>query len=190
MARNRRYTVEYRRKREGKTDYKKRLKYLDSGKIRFVVRRSLRYIILQFVRYGVKGDEVLVGVNSSELKKFGWNYSFSNIPSAYLSGLLIGKRAIEKGIKEAIFDNGLCSIVKKSVLFSCLKGVLDAGVNIPCDREMLPDENVVSGKVIADYVVLLKDETRYKKQFSDYLKRNLNPSDIVKDFNIVKGKIK
>ena len=41
----------YRRKREGKTDYRKRLRLLLSGKPRLVIRRSLRDISAQVIEY-------------------------------------------------------------------------------------------------------------------------------------------
>lgn len=189
MARNKKYTVRHRRRREGKTNYKQRLKYLDSGKVRFVIRKSSRYLVLQFIKYDIKGDQVLISVNSSALKKLGWNYSCKNIPASYLAGLLVGKRALEKGIKEGVLDIGLYRSIKGGVLYAALKGVIDAGVNIPCDKKVLPED--VSGKAIADYgEKLSKDEVNYKKQFSGYLKENISPSNIVKDFEVIKGKIK
>ena len=39
--------LSYKRKREGKTDYRKRLKLLKSDKLRFVVRKSLNNILTQ-----------------------------------------------------------------------------------------------------------------------------------------------
>ena len=41
------YTVLYRRKREGKTDYKKRMKLLLGKKPRIVLRKSLKHFSLQ-----------------------------------------------------------------------------------------------------------------------------------------------
>lgn len=191
MARSRNYTVLYRRKRKGRTDYNKRLRYLDSWKTRFVVRRSSICLTLQFIKYDSKGDHVLVGINSIVLKELGWRYSYNNIPAGYLSGFLIGKRALEKGIKEAVLDIGLYNSVKGGVLYAALKGAIDAGVIIPCSKDVLPGEDVVSGKRISGYAEkLLKNDLAYKKQFSGYLKRNLIPSDIIKNFEVVKGKIK
>ena len=81
--------------------------------------------------------------------------------------------------------------VRGGILYSVLKGVLDKGIMIPVNLEVLPSEEVVSGKNIADYAEkLLKNDSAYKKQFSDYLKRNLNPSNIVKDFEAVRNKIR
>ena len=85
--------VNYRRKREGKTNYKKRLKLLLSKKPRLVIRRSLNNISLQIIEYQTNGDKIIVGTNSSELKKMGWTANTGNIPAAYLTGLLLAKKA-------------------------------------------------------------------------------------------------
>ena len=53
------YAVQYRRKRLGKTDYKTRIKLLQSGEMRLVIRRSLKHIWLQVVEFHPAGDRVL-----------------------------------------------------------------------------------------------------------------------------------
>ena len=60
MAHGAKYRVPFRRRREGKTDYRKRLKLLLSRKPRLVVRKSLNNIIAQIVEYDEKGDRVVV----------------------------------------------------------------------------------------------------------------------------------
>ena len=45
MATGPRYAVKFRRRREGKTDYKKRLNLLKSELPRFIVRISNKYIL-------------------------------------------------------------------------------------------------------------------------------------------------
>jgi large subunit ribosomal protein L18 len=49
MGHGPRYRVPWRRRREGKTNYYKRLKLIRSGKPRLVVRRTNKYIIAQIV---------------------------------------------------------------------------------------------------------------------------------------------
>ena len=63
----------FKRKRLGKTDYRKRLKLLLANKSRLVVRKSLKSILAQIVEYGEKGDKIVVSAHSSELKKYGYN---------------------------------------------------------------------------------------------------------------------
>ena len=51
MATRKLYTVKYRRQREGKTNYDKRLKLLLSGKPRLIIRPSLKGITIQVEEY-------------------------------------------------------------------------------------------------------------------------------------------
>src|SRR3989338_7784990 len=111
------YTVQFRRKREGTTNYRKRLKILISNKPRLVVRKSLNNIQAAIVEYNKKGDVVKLSCHSSNLKKFGWVYGTGNLPSAYLVGFLIGKRASGK-FDSVIFDIGLNKSVKGSRIYA------------------------------------------------------------------------
>ena len=86
------YAVKFRRRRQGLTNYKKRLALVKSKLPRFVVRITNRYIITQIVTYQENGDKVHLTVNSKSLKSFGWKGSCKNLPSAYLTGYLIGKK--------------------------------------------------------------------------------------------------
>ncbi len=187
MARNNRFTVQYRRKREGKTNYKKRLKILKANKPRLVIRKSLKNIIIQVVEYHPEGDKVMTSVISKELEKYNWSLNKSNLPSAYLTGLLLGKKAIKNKINDVVVDFGLNESIKGSKLYAVLKGVLDSGLKIPVSEEILPSEDRITGKHIADYNTLLKDDA--KKQFSGYIKNNINVGDITKLFEEAKNKI-
>jgi len=141
-----RYHVKPRRHRERKTDYHLRLKLLRSKKPRIVVRKSLKMIRVQFVEYTPQGDKILASALSSELvKHYGWKYSLSTTPAAYLTGFLAGKRAKAKGIDQGVLDIGLYHPTKGSTLFASLKGIIDAGVECPHDGEMLPKEERLMG---------------------------------------------
>ena len=184
------FTVPFRREREGKTHYKKRMKILLSSKHRFVVRKSLKNLHVSIVEYSSSGDKVVVTVNSNLLSKFGWKGDTGNMPSAYLTGMIAGKKAIEKGVKEAVLDIGLNKSVKGSRLYAALAGAVESGLKIPLDSTILPTKDRISGEHISKYAQSIKnDKSRYDKQFSSYIKRGLVPEDIVKHFNEVKGKI-
>ncbi len=142
------YRMKFKRAREGKTNYRKRLKLLSSRKPRLVVRKSLKYIRAQIIEFDKKGDKTIASAFSKELKKFGWKHSFKNLPASYLTGLLIGKRAIEKGIKEAILDMGLHPSTKGSKIYACVKGALDAGLKVPVNEKVLPSEERIKGEHI------------------------------------------
>ncbi|MEK6899538.1 MAG: 50S ribosomal protein L18 [Nanoarchaeota archaeon] len=144
MATQKPRTVLYRRKRELKTRYSKRLKLLLSGKKRVVVRLTNTRVIAQLVEFTPKGDKVLLGVDSSALKQFGWTYSAKSIPAAYLTGLSLGVKAKEKKInEEVVLDTGLRSPLHKGRTYAFLKGAVDAGLKVP-------HENKTSSLMIRD----------------------------------------
>src|SRR3989338_5422422 len=181
------FTVPFRRKREGRTYYKKRIKIIMSGKYRFVVRKSLRNLYASIVEYTPKGDKVIISVSSKSLNKLGWKGETGNLPSAYLTGLLAGKKSLEKGVKEAVLDIGFNNSVKGSRLYAALAGALDSGLKIPADIEVLPTKERISGSHISAYAQSIKsDKSKYESQFSGYLKKGLAPEDFVKHFNDVK----
>lgn len=190
MINSKTFALPFRRKREGRTYYKKRLKIIISSKCRFVVRKSLRNIHASIVKYSPEGDKVLVTVSSSSLGKLGWKGGTGNLPSAYLTGFLAGKKSAEKGIKEAVLDMGFSNSVKGSRIYAVLAGALDSGLEIPFNPEILPPKERISGTHIAKYALSLKpNKAKYEIQFSDYLKKGLMPEDFVKHFTETKGKI-
>src|SRR3989338_1164609 len=190
MRENNVFNVPFIRKRQGRTYYRKRLRMLMSNKSRFVVRSSLKNFQASVIEYSAKGDKVLFTVDSKALAKLCWKGDNGNIPSAYLIGALAGKKALEKGIKEAVLDLGFHNSTNGSRRYAALAGAVDAGLSIPFNPEVLPSKDRISGEHIAKYAQHLeKNEQTYKRQFSNYLKKGLNPADIVKHFNEIKVKI-
>ena len=190
MRENNVFNVPFRRKRQGRTYYRKRLKILMSNKSRFVVRRSLKNFQASVIEYSAKGDKVLLTIDSKALVKLGWKGDNGNLPSAYLIGALAGKKALEKGIKDAVLDLGFNNSTKGSRLYAALAGAVDAGLKIPFNPEVLPSKDRISGEHIAKYAQQLEsNEPMYKRQFSNYIKKGINPADIVKHFNEIKVKI-
>ncbi|HEX59969.1 MAG TPA: 50S ribosomal protein L18, partial [Methanomicrobia archaeon] len=120
MARGPTYRVPFRRRREGKTNYRKRLKLLLSGKPRVVVRKSNRYIRVHLVVPDAKGDRTLVSAISSELKKYGYDGYTGNTPAAYHTGLLFGVRALNAGYAEGVLDIGLHTPSRGAKVFAAL----------------------------------------------------------------------
>lgn len=150
MATGPRYRVAFRRRREGKTDYRQRQRLLRSRLPRAAVRMSAKNTYIQFIAYDETGDRVLAAANSRELTKLGWTASTGNLPAAYLTGYLAGLRAVKDGVEEAVLDIGLKTPVKGGNLFAALKGMLDAGVDIPHGEEVIPAEDRLAGKHISD----------------------------------------
>ncbi|MFH0862294.1 MAG: 50S ribosomal protein L18 [Candidatus Altiarchaeota archaeon] len=151
MATGATFAVGYRRKRQQKTDYHRRLNLLKSEKTRFVVRPSNKSILTQLVDYHEDGDMVRVTVSSKTLGKLGWNHNLANTPAAYLTGLLCGVKGKSKGVKTAILDTGLFPQIKCSNIYAALKGLKDAGIESPADDSIFPSQERICGKVIASY---------------------------------------
>ncbi len=190
MARGSRYCVQFRRRREGKTDYEARKALVLSGKPRLVVRGTLKNVVAQIIVAKPYGDEVLVSAYSGELKNYGWQAPRGNLPAAYLTGLICGLKAKAKGLKEAILDIGLNSPSKFARVFAVLKGVLDAGIQIPHSEEKLPDEKRIKGEHIAQYAEsLVSNPEEYQSKFSKYLQQKIPPENLPKHFAKVKTEI-
>lgn len=178
------------RRREKKTDYYQRLRLLKSGKLRLVVRKSLRNMLVQIVKYEPDGDKTILTIMTKHLRKFGWKGG-NNVSSAYLTGLLVGFEALKRGIREAILDIGLQRSTKGNKIYALVKGCNDAGFKVPVGEKVLPSDERIKGKHIEEYAKILKETNPegYKKQFSGYLKNGLKPEEFTKHFEEVKNKI-
>ncbi len=160
------YSVEFRRKREQKTNYSKRLAILKSEKNRFVLRISNKLVRAQIIEYKKDGDITIISITSNDLKKLGWKYSLKNTPAIYLTSLLLCSSAKKKGIKEVVFDIGR-NVKSGNKMFAGLKAIVDSGLDVPYSEEAFPSEERIKGEEI-----------------SKYLKNN-----ITKDFDELKQKI-
>ena len=138
-------SVKYARKRKKQTDYRKRLKLIKKGTERLVIRKTSNQIIVQFVKFLEKGDVTASMASSAGLRKKGWSLGTKNIPAAYLTGLMAGKIAREKGITEAVLDTGTSKPESKGRVYAAMKGVIDAGVSMNAPESIFPSEERISG---------------------------------------------
>ena len=51
-----------------------------------------------------------------------------------------------KDIKEGVLDIGLLTHVPKSRIYAFVKGLKDAGFDIPCNDDVLPTEDLINKK--------------------------------------------
>jgi large subunit ribosomal protein L18 len=188
MARGPSYRVPFRRRREGKTDYKARRALLASRQPRAVVRTSLKHTTVQIIDATLTGDMIVTATNSKQLRAYGWQGACGNLSAAYLTGLLCGSMAIKKKTTQAIPDIGMHQPTEGARIFASLKGLMDAGVDIPVDQKKFPDEARLKGKHISDYAKTLASSNTelYEKTFSGYLKRSLKPENLEEHFETVK----
>ncbi len=134
------------RKKQGKTDYAARINLLKSKFPRLVVRKSNRFIIAHIVESKEAQDKTTCYVNSKELSKEGWIFSFKNVPAAYLTGIILAEKAKKKGIKEAILDISRYTSSKASKLYAVVKGARDNGLKINCDEKVFPSKGRLYGE--------------------------------------------
>ena len=153
----------FRRRKAGLTDYHRRLKLLRGNKARAVVRISNTRITCQIVNWAVNGDQVMATVTGSDLtKKHGWPEGFSqkSVPACYLTGYALGKASLALGCEEAVLDIGLAGSSPGGRVFSALKGMVDAGLNVPHGEEVLPDEDRINGAHIDDKISAAVESTK------------------------------
>lgn len=190
MAKGPRYNLPFRRRREGRTNYGKRRKLVTSGIARFVIRPTNKHLGAQVIQAKPEGDFVLASAHSSELKEFGWKAPCGNMPAAYLTGLLAGRRAKANGVSKAILDIGLHTRGPGSRMFAAAKGALDAGLDIPHEEKVLPKAERIKGQHVGNYSKELASEAEvHKKRFSSYLKQKLKPEDLPDHVAQVEAKI-
>jgi len=150
------------RKRERKTDYKARKGFLKSGLPRIVIRKTNRYLIVQYVESSEARDKVIVGTSSQELLKHGWAKekagSLKSVPAAYLTGKLLGSKIKDKG--KVILDIGLNRSVAGSRIYAVLKGLVDGGADIAYDEKVFPSEDRISGKHLKEDVQKMIGEVK------------------------------
>jgi large subunit ribosomal protein L18 len=174
-----RYRMPHMRRLDRKTDYSKRLKLVKSGLHRATVRKSLQNITVQIIRFEESGDKVTASASSKQLQAYGWKAPNGNVPAAYLTGLLAGLRAKQAGVNEAVLDMGLKRSTNGSRVYATLIGMLDAGLKIPHEPKILPDEKRISGAHIAAYAA----------QGGNFSKYGISPAELPKHFAEVKAKI-
>jgi len=105
-----RYQVQYRRRREGRTDYyaRKRLVVQDKNKYntpkyRMIVRFTNKDIICQIAYAKIEGDYIICAAYAHELPRYGVKVGLTNYAAAYCTGLLLARRVLKKFKLDTIY---------------------------------------------------------------------------------------
>lgn len=136
---------------------------LRGGIPRAVVRVSNTQVTCQVVEYSPGGDKILAEVKTSSLtENHGWpiDASRKSIPASYLTGFAVGKKAIAAGCETAILDIGLAASTKGNRAYAALKGMIDAGLEIPHGEDVLPSEDRIMGSHIDDSLASSVESTK------------------------------
>ena len=182
------YVRTLRRIREDKTNYRKRSAILIGRHLFVTIKVSDQNVTAQVLKPTATGDLVIASAHSRELAKQGWKGAFNNLPACYLTGMLLGKKAVEKELNTAVLYIGKNHFTSR--VGACAKGIVDAGVSMPVSGESLPDGERISGYHIAEYSRILKeDPEKYNSRFSAILRNGLKPEDYPTHFEEIKSKI-
>jgi len=98
-----RFQVKYRRRREGKTDYRARLRLVtqdknkyNTPKYRLIVRYTNKDIICQIAYATIAGDVTVCSAYAHELPSYGLKVGLNNYAAGYCVGLLVARRCLAK----------------------------------------------------------------------------------------------
>ena len=138
------YSKILRRLREEKTNYRKRGTMLMGKRDFITVNITNENTQVQVLKPGMTGDKVIASAHSRYLLEKGWKGSRKSIPAAYLTGYLAGKKALGQGAKDAILYTGTRRYTQR--MAAALKGVIDAGVEVPADKETFPADERINGE--------------------------------------------
>lgn len=140
-----RFQVQKRRRREGKTDYQARRKMVrqdknkyNNKKYRLIVRFTGRKVICQVAYATIAGDKIVAQAISTELSKFGIPVGHKNYAAAYATGLLIARRTLKKfGLDETFkgkeeIDGDEYHVEDEETDQRPLKCILDVGIRRTC----------------------------------------------------------
>ncbi len=119
---------------------------------------------VQVSKPGMTGDKVIASAHSRYLLEKGWKGSRKSVPAAYLTGYLAGKKAIGKGVNDAILYTGTRKYTQR--VAAALKGVVDAGVKVPADLETFPPNDRING----DHLTVKNDISKIKSAIDNEVK--------------------
>jgi len=99
---------------------------------------------VQILKPEITGDKVIASAHSRYLVAKGWKGSRKSIPASYLTGYLAGKKALTKGATNAILYTGTRRYTDR--VAAALKGIIDAGLEIPADPKTFPVDERINGE--------------------------------------------
>ncbi|CAM8887336.1 hypothetical protein QQ045_025742 [Rhodiola kirilowii] len=109
-----RFQVKFRRRRDGKTDYRARIRLINQDKnkyntpkYRFVVRFTNKDIIAQIISASIAGDLVLASAYAHELPRYGLEVGLTNYAASYCTGLLLSRRVLQKLELDAEYEGNV-----------------------------------------------------------------------------------
>ena len=158
------YSKQLRRIRSEKTNYNKRKIMLMSKRDFIAINVTNENTQVQILKPHITGDQVIASAHSRFLLKDGWKGSRKNIPAAYLTGYFAGKKALSKGVDNAIVYSGTRKYTQR--MAAGVKGVIDAGIKVPANEETFPSEERING----DHLKIKNDIATVKTKIDSEVK--------------------
>jgi large subunit ribosomal protein L18 len=158
------YSKILRRLREEKTNYKKRGTMLMGKRDFITVNITNENTQVQILKPGMTGDKVIASAHSRYLLEKGWKGSRKSVPAAYLTGYLAGKKALGQGAKDAILYTGTRKYTQR--MAAALKGIIDAGVQVPASKETFPSDDRING----EHLTVKNDISKMKSTIDSEIK--------------------
>ncbi len=158
------YSKILRRLREEKTNYKKRGTMLMGKRDFITVNITNENTQVQILKPNMTGDMVVSSAHSRYLLEKGWKGSRKSVPAAYLTGYLAGKKALGQGAKDAILYTGTKKYTQR--MAAALKGVIDAGVQVPANDETFPSDDRING----EHLTVKNDISKIKSTIDNEVK--------------------
>lgn len=141
----RRFQVQKRRRREGKTDFHARTKMVrqdknkfNARKYRLIVRFTNSRCICQLAYATIRGDVIVTQASSHELTNYGVPVGHKNYAAAYCTGLLVARRTLKLfGLDEKIkgkeeVDGADYHVEDGEHEQKPFKAILDVGIRRTC----------------------------------------------------------
>ena len=74
--------------------------------------------------------------------------------------MAMGKQAMDAGHKEAILDIGLAASTRGGRVYAALRGMMEAGLDIPHSEDVLPSDERVNGSHIDEGLAKAVEKTK------------------------------
>ena len=135
---------------------------LRGGALRAIVRVSNTQVVCQLAQFDPEGDRIVASFSGNNLAAYGWpvGASTKSVPACYVAGYALGKSALSAGHDSAILDIGLASSSPGNRIFAALKGMIDAGLDVPHGDGVLPSDDRANGAHIDDSLAAAVDAAK------------------------------
>ncbi|KAL0853782.1 hypothetical protein Bca101_058934 [Brassica carinata] len=186
-----RYQVKFRRRHEGKTDYRARIRLINQDKnkyntpkYRYVVRFTNKDITAQILSATITGDIVLASAYAHELPRYGLKAGLTNYAAAYCTGLLLAHRVLQMLDMDAEYEGnaeatGEDYSVEPADTRRPFRALLDVGLISMLSVERSRVRRVFDG-------ITLRNVVSWTSIIAGYVKNGLNEEGLAV-FNWMRG---